>query len=48
MLFMFKFYYQNGKKPKKLEITSGSQNGTMRGLQIGIGLRDYISGQEGL
>ena len=46
--FMFKFHYQNGKKRKSGKIFSGLQNGTIRGLQIGAGFRDYKSGQEGL
>ena len=32
----------------KKENNSGLQNGATRGLQIGVGFRDYKSGQEGL
>ena len=45
---MFKLQYQNGKKRKKEKKISRSQNGAIRGLQIGAGFRDYKSGQEGL
>ena len=48
-LFMFKFLYQNGKKRKKVgKKFSGLQNGAIRGLQIGAGLRVYKYGQEEL
>ena len=40
---MFKFQYQGGKK-RKSEKNSGLQNGTIRGLQIGAGFRDYKLG----
>ena len=42
---MFKFQYQNGKKRKSGKRFSGLQNGVIRGLQIGVGFRDYKSGQ---
>ena len=46
---MFKFLYQNGKKRKKVgKKFSGLQNGAIRGLQIGAGLRVYKYGQEEL
>ena len=44
-LFKFKFQYQNGKKRKSGKRFSGLQNGVIRGLQIGVGFRDYKSGQ---
>ena len=40
--------YQKGKKRKSGKKNSGLQNGTIRGLQIGAGFRDYKFGQERL
>ena len=45
---MFKFHYHNRKKSITGNNCSGLQNGVIRGLQIGAGLREYKSGQEGL
>ena len=51
------FYEQSAYKKLKQQETKlkqnnrkqqGLQNGTIRGLQIGAGFRDYKSGQEGL
>ena len=38
---MFKFHYQNEKKRKSVKKFSVLQNGAIRGLQIGAGVRDY-------
>ena len=45
---MFKFHYHNRKKSITGNNCSGLQNGVIRGLQIGAGLREYKSEQEGL
>ena len=55
--FISCFYKQSAYKKLKQQETKlkqnnrkqeGLQNGTIRGLQIGAGFRDYKSGQEGL
>ena len=45
---MFKFQYQNGKKPKRGKKFSGLQNGPIRRLKTEAGFRDYKLGREGL
>ena len=42
------FSTKMGKKDKREKTFSGLQNGTIRRLQIGVGFRDYKSGQDGL
>ena len=45
---MFKFHYQNEKRRKSVKKFSVLQNGAIRGLQIGAGVRDYKSRQKEL